>query len=95
MRKVYSDKFHYFCKKNKTMKKHLGLLMITLPVMVFLIITSCNNNKKTMNAENKVPAFNLSTIDSTIKPCVDFDSYANGNWKQHNPIPSKIGRANV
>ncbi|MEI7725154.1 MAG: M13 family metallopeptidase [Bacteroidota bacterium] len=73
------------------MKKHLGLLMITLPVMVFLIITSCNNNKKTMNAENKVPAFNLSTIDSTIKPCVDFDSYANGNWKKHNPIPSTEG----
>ena len=73
------------------MKKHLVFLTITLPLMTLLLSTSCNNNKKPMNAQNKVPAFDLTTIDSTIKPCVDFDGYANGNWKKHNPIPSTEG----
>jgi predicted metalloendopeptidase len=44
-----------------------------------------------MNAEKKVPAFDRSGIDSTAKPCDDFDQYANGNWKKHNPIPSTEG----
>ena len=44
-----------------------------------------------MNAENKVPAFDRSGIDSTVKPCDDFDQFANGNWKKHNPIPSTEG----
>ncbi|MCX6305053.1 MAG: M13 family metallopeptidase [Bacteroidetes bacterium] len=73
------------------MKKLLVFLMITLPVTTALLTTSCNNNTKPMNAETKVPAFDLSTIDSTVKPCDDFDGYANGNWKKHNPIPSTEG----
>ena len=73
------------------MKKQLVFLMITLPVSALLLTTSCNNNTKQMNAENKVPAFDLSTIDSTVKPCEDFDGYANGTWKKHNPIPSTEG----
>jgi len=44
-----------------------------------------------MNAEYKVPAFDPSGIDSTTKPCDDFDQFANGNWKKHNPIPSTEG----
>ena len=44
-----------------------------------------------MNAENKIPAFDLSGIDSTSKPCDNFDQFANGNWKKHNPIPPTEG----
>jgi predicted metalloendopeptidase len=44
-----------------------------------------------MNAEYKVPAFDRSGIDSTVKPCDDFDQFANGNWKKHNPIPKTEG----
>ena len=71
------------------MKKHAPSLTIALLVMV-MAVTSCNNNKK-MNTANKVPAFDLSTMDTTVKPCVDFDGYVNGNWKKHNPIPSTEG----
>ncbi|MFZ4520076.1 MAG: M13 family metallopeptidase [Bacteroidales bacterium] len=73
------------------MKKLLVSLLITLPVMAMFFTTSCNHNQKMMNAENKVPAFDISTIDSAIQPCKDFDGYANGNWKKHNPIPSTEG----
>lgn len=65
--------------------------MIASSAMMLLFSYSCNNNKKPMNAENKIPAFDLSGIDSTAKPCDDFDQFANGNWKKHNPIPPTEG----
>ncbi|RAJ10656.1 putative endopeptidase [Chitinophaga skermanii] len=52
-----------------------------------------------VNAQNKpVPAFDKSSIDNSFKPCQDFDNYANGGWKKHNPIPgteSRWGAFNV
>ncbi len=62
--------------------------MITLMAMILAV--SCNNNKQ-KSSETRVAAFDISGIDSTQKPCSDFDSFANGNWKKHNPIPSTEG----
>ncbi len=73
------------------MKKNASRLMLAFCAMMLLFTFSCNNTNKTMNAENKVQAFDRTGIDSTAKPCDDFDQYANGNWKKHNPIPSTEG----
>jgi putative endopeptidase len=35
-----------------------------------------------------VKSFDLSAIDTTADPCVDFYQYACGNWINQNPIPS-------
>ncbi|RPE14346.1 M13 family peptidase [Chitinophaga lutea] len=40
----------------------------------------------------KVPAFDISSIDRNIKPCADFDGFANENWKKNNPIPGTDSR---
>lgn len=47
---------------------------------------------KDISAAPKVPAFDMSAIDSTVSPVDDFDQYANGNWKKNNPIPGTESR---
>ncbi|MCX6246222.1 MAG: M13 family metallopeptidase N-terminal domain-containing protein [Bacteroidetes bacterium] len=73
------------------MFKNLSRLMVVYATILLFVTSSCTNNQKPMNAENKVPAFDRTGIDSTVKPCDDFDQFANGNWKKHNPIPATEG----
>ena len=40
----------------------------------------------------KVPAFDVAGMDTTVKPCDDFDQFANGNWKKSNEIPATESR---
>lgn len=73
------------------MKKNASLRMISLMAIMLLFIYSCNNNSKTMNTDKKIPAFDITGMDKSVKPCDDFDQFANGNWKKNNPIPSTEG----
>jgi predicted metalloendopeptidase len=73
------------------MKKIGSWMTIAIIAMMLMFTYSCNNNNKKMNAENKIPAFDVSGMDKTVKPCDDFDQFANGNWKKQNPIPSTEG----
>ncbi|MDR3749210.1 MAG: M13 family metallopeptidase [Acidobacteriota bacterium] len=45
----------------------------------------------------QIPSFDLTAIDKTADPCVDFYQYSCGNWMKNNPIPpdkSRWGRFN-
>ncbi len=66
--------------------------------VLLLAITSglCLAQSSTAPANDSGPAsppsipisFDLSAIDKTADPCLDFYQYSCGNWKKNNPIPA-------
>ncbi len=69
------------------MKKHIFLAGASSAFIIAMMnITACKP-KTSAAADAKVPAFDMSAIDSSMAPCDDFDQFANGNWKKNNPIP--------
>jgi putative endopeptidase len=70
--------------------KSAGLCYCAL-LATILLASACKTEKEESAAE-KVPGFDLTSIDSTQQVCEDFDSYANGGWKKKNPIPGTESR---
>lgn len=69
---------------------------LQLPLLAAVsLMAACNNNSTKEQAaadSTRVPAFEVSSIDSSANPCDDFDQFVNGNWKKNNPIPSTESR---
>lgn len=59
-----------------------------------LVFAACTNEPEMteITATEQVAAFDVAGMDTTIRPCDDFDNFANGNWKKNNPIPSTESR---
>ena len=68
--------------------KNTFLLSIALLFTAVLISSSCTNQSKSKEGDKKVLPFDVTTMDTKVKPWEDFDAYANGKWEKNNPIPS-------
>src|SRR5436309_13533407 len=55
----------------------LGLIVVALLSTVI----------RAQNPQNLLPVLNVSSIDKSIDPCVDFFEYSCGGWIKKNPIP--------
>ena len=36
-----------------------------------------------------VPGFDVNNLDRSVKPCEDFNQFANGGWMAKNPVPAE------
>ena len=61
--------------------KHTGLLLIILASFFFPATA------QQPTATNYTPALDVTAMDRTIDPCVDFFAYSCGGWIKKNPIP--------
>src|SRR5450759_50646 len=77
--------------------RFLAVLSLVLAAGLSLAQTAPSTPSSTSEFPKQIPNFDLTAIDKTVDPCVDFYQYSCGNWMKNNPIPpdkTRWGRFN-
>jgi len=64
-------------------------ILCALLLLSFSVSSAAQTSSSSQSSEfpKEIPSFDLTAIDKTVDPCVDFYQYSCGNWMKNNPIP--------
>lgn len=71
-------------------------LRATHPVLAMAVaaLAACTAQPHMTDTDTlpQAAAFDVAGMDTSVRPCDDFDRFANGGWKDNNPVPATESR---
>src|SRR5664280_3304884 len=72
--------------------RSLSVFPLLLAAVLSVAQAAPSSSSSSSDTPKQIPSFDLTAIDKTADPCVDFYQYSCGNWMKNNPIPADQAR---
>ncbi len=67
-------------------------ILCVFSVLLIAVLCSAQASPSSSTLPKEIPGFDVTAIDKTADPCVDFYQYSCGSWMKNNPIPADKSR---